>query len=65
MKRLIFVCSKKIKKLGFIHDVNAIQDTINKINLVLNFNSVRLLGDKGYISKKNINIIIKSNIINI
>jgi len=46
--------NKKLKKkrLGFIHDVNTIQDTINKINSVYDFNSVTLLGDKGYISKK-------------
>jgi hypothetical protein len=45
--------NKKFKKrLGFIHDVNTIQYTINKINLVLDLNSISLLGDKGYISKK-------------
>lgn len=44
--------NKKLKKkrLGFIHDVNTIQDTIDKINLIYDFNSIILLGDKGYIS---------------
>jgi hypothetical protein len=42
----------KKKRLGFIHDVNIIQDTINKINSILDFNSIRLLGVKGYISRK-------------
>jgi hypothetical protein len=32
--------------------VNTIQDTIYKINSIYDFNSLILLGDKGYISNK-------------
>ena len=43
---------KKIKKpIGFIHDVNTIQFTINNINKKYNY-EITLIGDKGYISSK-------------
>jgi hypothetical protein len=43
------------KRLAFIHDVNTIQDSLNKINSVYNFSDLTLLGDKGYISKHEYN----------
>jgi hypothetical protein len=48
--------SLKTDYTKFIHNVNTIQDTINKIYSVYDFNSVILSDDKRYISKKNINI---------
>ena len=42
---------KKNKRKGFIHDVKTIQSTLDCINTKYNFNSVTLLGDKGYINK--------------
>jgi hypothetical protein len=37
---------------GFKHDVNTIQDSLDNINKVYNFKNVSLIGDKGYITKK-------------
>ena len=39
------------KRLGFVHDVNTIQSSIDKINTIYNFSNLTLLGDKGYISQ--------------
>ena len=42
---------RKLKKRqGFVHDVNTIQESLNKINTIYNFTNLTLLGDKGYIS---------------
>ena len=40
----------KKKREGFIHDVNTIQDSLDKINKIYNFNKITLMADKGYIS---------------
>ena len=40
----------KKKREGFVHDVNTIQDSLNKINKIYNFNKITLMADKGYIS---------------
>ena len=47
--------NKKLRKkrLGFVHDVNTIQISLNKINTIYNFTNLTLLGDKGYISQTN------------
>ena len=45
---------KNNKKIaGFVHDVNTIQESLDKINKIYNFNQITLMGDKGYISSDN------------
>ena len=54
-KFIYSVLSIKLKNntsIGFIHDVNTIQDSLNKINKKYEFYDVTILGDKGYISRK-------------
>jgi hypothetical protein len=54
-KFIYSVLSIKLKSkttTGFIHDVNTVQDSLNKIDKKYEFNDVTLMGDKGYISQK-------------
>jgi hypothetical protein len=43
----------KNKRVGFVHDVNTIQYSLDKINKIYNFDNITLMGDKGYISNNN------------
>jgi len=53
-KFIYSITSIKIKKnnnkksIGFIHDSNTIQNSLNNINKIYNFKNVLLMGDKGY-----------------
>ena len=56
-KFIYSITSIKIKKnnnkksIGFIHDSNTIQNSLNNINKIYNFKNVLLMGDKGYITQ--------------
>ena len=41
----------KNKRVGFVHDVNTIQTSLDQINKIYDFKEIKLLGDKGYISQ--------------